>query len=788
MASKRNYACKSKVECLVCGKVVLSENQTRHVNTSHKGLKNVKFRFHNDAKQARLQFTRKDMNCNITLGGEQDNTEGVDDPVGTDSDESNPLDKNEDAEVVVSDTEQNDNIVNESDQDEQSSSGEDSDSSEVAAHIEVPRQPILDEYDLKTYGDQTRDFQASWYNKYPWIDFDTATSSVSCFPCKQFMKDDHFTYNNWKKSERLKKHSISQTHLLAMTKWGDAQATKKNQNSVLSQIRSQHAAEVAENRRYLQMIIESIAYLGKQNIAFRGHNENRDSLTELSDVNRGSFLELLSLRSGDSSFLKERLDKKLKNKTCGQWTSGSIQNEIIDLLASFVEVKIVDQIKSNVGGAAYIGVICDETSDISRHEQVSLVLSYIDESGQKRESFLKFIKTEKTDGETLFQLISDAIKDLGLDLSKIVGLGFDGAANMSGPNRGVATRFKDVSPLAVYIHCYGHLLNLAVKDCLSSLPLLRNTLGTIQSLYDFLEASPKRHAMFINAESSSESSFVRTLKSLSVTRWSAHYESVKAVDEEFGRIVKCLWQIVEECDAKASAGAKSLLIAVLDFEFIFGLSMLKIILPGTSRLSSYIQGTTIDIRKVRQNAELTIKTLESCRNDESFKTVWQRTVMRSEEIKEIIEAEDIEVEFRDAKLPNRRPSRRQQSLVGESSAGNVLFEDLQSYQRVTNYYPAMDKIITELKNRFAENDQDTLCALESVIHDKDVTAESFTIVSEFYSLDLDLLKAEHKLYCHFKVPFKDMVGYFLIDIIISGVSGAKWKCLSLGNIQIALGQ
>ena len=66
---------------------------------------------------------------------------------------------------------------------------------------------------------------------------------------------------------------------------------------------------------------------------------------------------------------------------------------------------------------------------------------------QKKESFLGFIKTGQTDGETLFDLISNSINDLGLDLSTVVVLGFDGASNMNGVNRGVATRFKDVSLL-----------------------------------------------------------------------------------------------------------------------------------------------------------------------------------------------------------------------------------------------------------------------------------------------------------------------------------------------------
>ena len=63
-----------------------------------------------------------------------------------------------------------------------------------------------------------------------------------------------------------------------------------------------------------------------------------------------------------------------------------------------------------------------------------------------------------TDGETLFNLIVNKLSELGIDLEKIIGLGFDGASNMSGGTKGVAARFKDVSPMSTYIHCYSHLL------------------------------------------------------------------------------------------------------------------------------------------------------------------------------------------------------------------------------------------------------------------------------------------------------------------------------------------
>ena len=136
-----------------------------------------------------------------------------------------------------------------------------------------------------------------------------------------------------------------------------------------------------------------------------------------------------------------------KNKRHGQWTHHEIQTELIDVLAMSVKRKIVSEINNDSSGDTFIGVISDETSDISRNEQISLVISYIDSSGQKRESFLGFIQTDKTDGETLFKLMTDEMIILGLDLSGVFGLGFDGASNMSGVNKGVATRFKNCSPV-----------------------------------------------------------------------------------------------------------------------------------------------------------------------------------------------------------------------------------------------------------------------------------------------------------------------------------------------------
>ena len=83
------------------------------------------------------------------------------------------------------------------------------------------------------------------------------------------------------------------------------------------------------------------------------------------------------------------------------------------------------------------------------------------------------------------------------------------------------------------IHCYDHILSLATKDTLSSFPLLGNTLGIMQQLYVFLEASPKRHAMFLK-----QGDVVRTLQSFFFTRLTGHESSRKGIEAEFPTTIK----------------------------------------------------------------------------------------------------------------------------------------------------------------------------------------------------------------------------------------------------------
>ncbi|XP_071826952.1 zinc finger MYM-type protein 1-like [Apostichopus japonicus] len=613
-----------------------------------------------------------------------------------------------------------------------------------------PNQPIIMEYHPKKCGKETfqRDFQSEWFKIYPWLSYDNATNCGTCFACREFMHTDHFLFENWKKPERLKKHTKSKTHLDAMTKWMQYRAAKKQNMTILTQLDKAHEQKVAQNRAYIKVIVECLIFTAQQNIAQRGKHEDRSRIHEVSDINRGNFLELLHMRCKDIPWLSEKLQTQLGEHA--QWTSPDICNEILEIVANLV----LQLIRSESRTTGLQSLIMDETSDISHIEQVAMCIRYIFE-GKTKESFIGFYPTKSTDGESLYKLVLEVFGKLDLQLDTIVGECFDGASNMSGVNRGLATRMKECSPLGIYVHCYGHLLNLAIQDTLTPGPL-RNALGTTQSLYNFLEGSPKRHAVFSDIEVDKEH-MIHSLKSQSVTRWSCRWQAVKAVLSQMTRIIKALLTLSEDRDPKTYSDSRALLNAVCDFEFVFGLYVFKLILSNTSSLSQYLQGKSVDVISAKRSADATKQTLKDCRNDEMFELVWKQAELLGNNIKECIA--DTDYEFKEPKLPRaRRPPRRLEGLMGTTGAGEAQqYTTPRDYYLIDTYFCSIDKVVSEMESRFDVDDQSVLCALGDVVLNEATTASSYDKVAGYYDLDRDILEAEKKSFINCRKQIKQTI-------------------------------
>ena len=82
-----------------------------------------------------------------------------------------------------------------------------------------------------------------------------------------------------------------------------------------------------------------------------------------------------------------------------------------------------------------------EWLDIANVEEVSVFCRW-DEGVVPVECFLEIIPLKKADAETIYSTLIECLKKKNLQVGRIVGLGFDGAATFSGRRTGVQARIK----------------------------------------------------------------------------------------------------------------------------------------------------------------------------------------------------------------------------------------------------------------------------------------------------------------------------------------------------------
>lgn len=131
-----------------------------------------------------------------------------------------------------------------------------------------------------------------------------------------------------------------------------------------------------------------------------------------------------------------------------------------------VREEIIQEVKES----EVFSVIADETKDLKKKEQLSLVLRYY-YNGAVHESFLDFQQATRLDAEGLKDKIIHCLERYGLEYrSNLVGQGYDGASVMSGKHSGVAARIETDAKHAVYVHCNAHCLNLVLIDTVKAVP------------------------------------------------------------------------------------------------------------------------------------------------------------------------------------------------------------------------------------------------------------------------------------------------------------------------------
>lgn len=492
---------------------------------------------------------------------------------------------------------------------------------------EQPTQPILNPFPSKKYGKLSRSFNSDWYRLFPWLEYSARADAAFCYPCRMFStganEKSAFVnggYSNWKKALEkdagFRKHENSLAHKTCQASWVSYTQMKSGgqSKSVASHLSDAYSREVQENRLYIARVADILRFTAVQGIAQRGHDEGATS------ENKGNFVELLNL------FAKydEIVAKKLKGGAANaKYVHHSIQDQILEILSHITLTSIKEEIKSS----QCFALIVDETKDLSKTEQVSVVVRYY-VSGTVFERFLGFRNAEQLDARSLLSYVKETLNRCGIDAQLCIAQTYDGASVMSGTSRGVQALFRQEVPQAVYVHCMNHRLNLVIVDVCKAIKPVRDFFSLLECLYVFLSGSAV-HSMYVDVQKRLSLS-VTELQRLSDTRWACQIAACRAAMKSFPAILVCLAEVIATNSRRATE-ARGLL-EQMNFSFLFHLSLFTKVLSRLKVLSDLLQSRDCNLSQACIMARTVIDEFSEMRNSQSaFDTVWAQTCSISEE-------------------------------------------------------------------------------------------------------------------------------------------------------------
>lgn len=181
-----------------------------------------------------------------------------------------------------------------------------------------------------------------------------------------------------------------------------------------------------------------------------------------------------------------------------------------------------------------------------------------------------------------------------------------------------AAAIEQVSPSAVYIHCYAHKLNLALVDCVKSNQLANDFFCWLEALYVYISTT-KAHSVFIAKQKELQpEKQVHQLQKLSDTWWACRQSAVNAICCTYKSLLATLEEASEGTDRAKAVEATGLLLQIKTFKFLLSLIMFDRVLTCSKSLSDYLQDSKVNLVKAADLVSATVSTLQLFRTDEEW--------------------------------------------------------------------------------------------------------------------------------------------------------------------------
>ena len=345
------------------------------------------------------------------------------------------------------------------------------------------------------------------------------------------------------------------------------------------------------------------------------------------------------------------------------------------------------------------------------------------------EEFLGMYEMPNITSCALVGVMKDALCRMNIPISKVRGQCYDGASTMRGARNGVAKLIMDEEPRALYTHCYGHSVNLAVNDALKMCKPVESALETTHEITKLIKYSPRREGIFRELKSAHDLNndlHSPGIRLLCPTRWTVRANALSSVIANYEALLDT-WEeaadIIRDTEIKARINGVSAMMKT--FDFLFGTVLGETILRHVDNLSRTLQDKKISAAEGQQIARLVISTIADLRKEEVYGLFWDKLLKLAESM-----------DVYDPKLPRQR--KRPARYDGGLSAGHHHQTPKEYYRQL--YYEVLDSTTHCLTERFDQPGYRKYCQLEQLLIKaglKQDFGEEFRDVCSFYKDDFN---------------------------------------------------
>ncbi|KAG5569788.1 hypothetical protein H5410_059554 [Solanum commersonii] len=352
-----------------------------------------------------------------------------------------------------------------------------------------PCQPLLREFPQTNIFGDVRRFNHKWFDEFPnWLEYSISKDATFCLYCYLFKQNNNLQgggetfssvgFRSWYKKASLQTHVGGHTSIHNQSK-RKCEDLMRQQQSIHASFEKQFNQDKHGYQIRLAASIDVERLLVKQGLAFRDHDESKLSL------NRGNFLEILSFYAQKCDEVRKFVLENAPQND--QMTCPKIQKDIV--IACKIET--IKGIIKKLNGD-YFSLLVDESFDVSRKEQMAVVLRYVDRRGFVMERLLDIVHVKNTNVLSLKEAIVNLLSQHSLSLSYVRGQCYDGASNMQGDINGLKMLIKKESRSVYSIHCFAHQLQLTLVGVAKRCLQVGELVHLVSNMFNVLAASYKR--------------------------------------------------------------------------------------------------------------------------------------------------------------------------------------------------------------------------------------------------------------------------------------------------------